>query len=77
MTRAVREIEKLCFEDLDMNRIGIHADVRNERSRAVPERLGYRFEGILRAKLPGTDGVPQDEAVYCLLRAEWEARPGE
>ena len=76
ITKATREIERLCFEDLGMNRIGIHADVRNERSRAVPERLGYRFEGVLRAKLAGADGAPQDEAVYSLLREEWLARDG-
>jgi len=74
MTRAVREIETLAFEDLGMNRIGIHTDVRNRTSRAVAERLGYRLEGVLRAKLAGADGRGKDEAVYSLLRDEWLAR---
>ncbi|MCL1841766.1 MAG: GNAT family N-acetyltransferase [Propionibacteriaceae bacterium] len=76
VTRAVREIETLAFEDLGLNRASIHADVRNQASRAVAERLGYQWEGIMRGGLAGADHVPQDAAVYSLLRDEWLARDG-
>jgi ribosomal-protein-serine acetyltransferase len=48
VTRTVRAIERLCFEDLGLRRVQIRADTQNLRSRAVPERLGYTLEGVLR-----------------------------
>jgi ribosomal-protein-serine acetyltransferase len=74
MTACVRDIEKLAFDDLGLNRVAIHADAANERSRAVAERLGYHLDGVLRGKLVGADGTPRDEVVYSLLRDEWDAR---
>ena len=35
------------------------------------ERLGARFDGILRAHMPGTDGTVRDTAYYSILREEW------
>jgi ribosomal-protein-serine acetyltransferase len=47
VTRAVARLMKHGFEDLGFHRIEIRAAVRNRRSRAVPERLGFRHEGTL------------------------------
>jgi len=74
MTAAVRETERLCFEELGLIRVAIHIDTRNERSRAIPERLGYHQDGILRAQRRDQAGTPHDEVVYSLLRDEWLAR---
>jgi ribosomal-protein-serine acetyltransferase len=53
-------------------RLDIRADVANARSRAVPERLGFTFEGVLRREF--FDGRRYvDQAVYGLLRDEWRA----
>ena len=35
-----------------------HTDVRNERSRAAIERIGGKFEGILRAHRMAADFIP-------------------
>jgi len=70
MTRAVRAVLAKGFGDLGFERLDIRADVGNARSRAVPERLGFHFEGVLRrAELVGQHHV--DHAVYGLLRDEW------
>lgn len=70
MTRAVRAVLAKGFDDLGFARLDIRADVDNARSRALPERLGFRHEGVLRrAFFDGRRYV--DQAIYGLLREEW------
>ncbi|MBI5833912.1 MAG: GNAT family N-acetyltransferase [Armatimonadetes bacterium] len=45
VTEAVRAIAAIGFEALHASRIEIHAEEHNARSRAVPERLGWRHIG--------------------------------
>lgn len=71
VTAAVREIERLCFADLGLERVQIRADVANVRSRAIPERLGYTLEGVLRRSAPSGGGRLTDHAMYSLLKPEW------
>lgn len=47
MTEAVRGICKFAFEELGANRLEICCDEKNLKSRAIPERLGFKLEGIL------------------------------
>ena len=48
MTGCVRRLMQHAFEDLNLNRISIPVAVQNGRSRAIPERLGFQAEGVLR-----------------------------
>jgi ribosomal-protein-serine acetyltransferase len=53
-----------------MHRIEMQCGVDNIRSRAIPERLGFRLEGIRReSHWITTEFV--DHAVYGLLESEW------
>jgi ribosomal-protein-serine acetyltransferase len=61
------------FRTLKLNRIEIRAGVRNRRSRAIPERLGFRHEGTLRQAEWLADRFV-DHAVYGLLVGEWRRR---
>jgi ribosomal-protein-serine acetyltransferase len=70
VTRSARALIAHLFARHAIERIEIRAAVDNERSRAVPERLGFTHEGTLRAAHAVGD-VRKDEAVYGLLRAEW------
>lgn len=47
ITEAVAALEKALFE-IGFHRIAIHCDTTNKRSAAIPKRLGYRLEGVLR-----------------------------
>lgn len=59
--------------DLGLNRVEIRAAVENRRSRAVPERLGFQLEGVIRDAEWLYDHFV-DHAVYSLLQREWQAQ---
>lgn len=61
------------FEVWRVLRVCFHTDVRNERSAAALERLGARFEGILRAHRLAADAIARDSKRYSILAAEWPA----
>jgi ribosomal-protein-serine acetyltransferase len=47
MTRSVQAFLRHAFEEIKLNRLEIRCAVGNERSRAIPERLGFNKEGVL------------------------------
>lgn len=59
------------FEAWQMARVCLHTDERNARSRAAMERLGCKFEGILRAHRLAVDLVPRNSARYSIVATEW------
>jgi N-acetyltransferase len=59
------------FERWKVLRVCLHTDVRNARSRAAIERIGGKFEGILRAHRMAADFIPRDSARYSIIAAEW------
>jgi RimJ/RimL family protein N-acetyltransferase len=61
------------FETWRVHRLVLKTDERNRRSRAAIERLGGRFEGILRSHLPAADGIVRNTAMFSVLAAEWPA----
>jgi len=61
------------FEVWEVLRVCLHTDVRNQRSRAAIERIGGKFEGILRAHRMAADYIPRDSARYSIMASEWPA----
>jgi len=59
------------FEELKVIRVQLKTDARNQRSRSAIERIGGRFEGILRNHMLVRGGVVRDSAYYSLLDTEW------
>jgi RimJ/RimL family protein N-acetyltransferase len=62
---------RYAFESWQVQRVCFHTDVRNERSRAALERIGAKFEGILRAHRMAADFIPRDSCRYSIVQAEW------
>jgi RimJ/RimL family protein N-acetyltransferase len=61
----------LAFEVWKVFRVCLHTDVRNQRSRAAIERIGGKFEGILRAHRLAADFTPRDSARFSIVASEW------
>jgi ribosomal-protein-serine acetyltransferase len=72
MTECCRFLVRYAFLTLDLNCVVIAAATGNQRSRAIPERLGFKFEGVLRER-EELNGTFVDHAVYSQLRAEFDA----
>ena len=61
------------FDRWRVHRVSLMTDARNQRSRQAILRLGARFDGILRAARPASDGAIRDTAAFSILEAEWPA----
>ncbi len=59
------------FDVLQVQRVAFRCDASNLRSAAAIERLGARFEGILRSHRLAPGGGRSDTAVYSILSDEW------
>ena len=68
MTEAVRVLTRFAFERLGANRVEIRMDVRNARSRTIPERLDFVYEGCQRQAAPDVTGQAGDLLVFSLIR---------
>lgn len=73
MTRCVSALVGYAFDVWHLHRLEIRCATGNTRSRAIPERLGFRLDGILREEAWLHDRYV-DHAVYSMLAAEWWAR---
>jgi ribosomal-protein-serine acetyltransferase len=73
VTRSVTALLEYLFDTKRLHRVVIQCGVGNQRSSAIPERLGFAKEGVLRqAQLIGGRWV--DLAVWSMLEEEWRSR---
>ena len=73
VTRACRALVTYGFDVLRLNRVEIYCGTRNDRSRRVPERLGFTQEGVLRQAEWLHDHF-QDLVLYSMLAEEWKEK---
>ncbi|MGD0668061.1 MAG: GNAT family protein [Bryobacteraceae bacterium] len=70
VTRSVVALLDYLFEEMRLHRVVIQCGVGNHRSCAIPERLGFTREGVLRqAERVGARWV--DLATWSMLEDEW------
>ncbi|MBX0333175.1 GNAT family N-acetyltransferase [Pontibacter sp. HSC-14F20] len=70
MIRSCSALIAQAFEQMGMNRIQIKVGVGNSKSSHIPQRLGFKLEGIERAG-EWLQGRFIDLEVYSLLKREW------
>jgi RimJ/RimL family protein N-acetyltransferase len=61
------------FGALDCIAVEFRTSAHNLRSRAAIERLGAKFDGVLRSHAFNQDGSLRDTYVYSITAAEWPA----
>ena len=59
------------FETWQLLRVCLHTDARNTRSRVAIERIGGKFEGVLRSHRMAADFIARDSYRYSIVAAEW------
>ena len=69
VTRACRAMIEYAFDELEMNRVEIRFSTENTKSAAIPERLGFMREGLLR-QADVLHGRAHDFLIYGLLADE-------
>lgn len=70
MTECAAAVTRMAFQQLGARRVEIRMDTRNERSRAIPERLGFRHEGTYRNIGVDQAGKPFDRHVFALVDSD-------
>lgn len=71
MTLCTKALIQYVYEEYDIHRIEIRMSTKNKKSRAIPIRLGFTQEGILRSD-ECLQGEFSDSYVYSLLREEYD-----
>ena len=71
VTKSCRVLTNYAFDELKLNRIEMHCGVENKRSRKIPEKLGFREEGVIRQAGWLHDRFV-DFVIYGILANEWE-----
>lgn len=69
MALCVQALAESGFREYGLNRIEIACATGNAKSRIIPERLGFKLEGVLRES-EFLNGRHVDQAIYSLLASE-------
>ena len=72
ITQCNRALVEHSFDNLKMQRIEIRAAASNLRSRAVPERLGFKLAGQFKDAHPLPGERIDDLVVYAISAEEWK-----
>lgn len=70
-TKACACLIEHTFSDLQLHKVEIHVAPKNFKSKAIPERLGFTREGMIR-DYELLNGEYHDRVIYGLLESEWE-----
>lgn len=73
ISAACRLLIDDAFEEWELNRVEIHCAPANTKSCAIPKRLGFEFEGVLR-QAQFVDGRYLDTNVFAMLAEDWKGR---
>lgn len=71
MTTCCKEILKHGFNLMGLNKIEVRARIDNVKSIAIPVRLGFKQEGVLR-QVDFNNNRYYDHVVYGMLKDEWK-----
>ncbi|HEX4850999.1 MAG TPA: GNAT family N-acetyltransferase, partial [Puia sp.] len=61
-----------CFEKLTAVRVQFRTDENNIRSRKAIEKIGGKFEGVIRNDMLRENGTRRNSAYYSIIEDEWK-----
>jgi RimJ/RimL family protein N-acetyltransferase len=71
-SEAVKSVLKFAFTNLKLRRINLTCNEKNEGSKSIAKKFGFKLEGIIRkAHMPVSTGKIADKYYYGLLKEEW------
>ena len=71
VTETVTALVSVAFETMGARRLEIRCSPQNSRSRAIPERLGFHLDGVLREGGISGTGELEDKMIWSLLASEY------
>jgi RimJ/RimL family protein N-acetyltransferase len=74
-TEATAALTRVAFEISGVDRVEIRVDPANTTSLAIPRRLGFEEEGVLRRRLPAGDDGLADVTIFSLFADEAAKTP--
>lgn len=74
MTRCCAALLNYLFHEIELHRVVIRCATGNTRSCAIPERLGFRRDGLER-EAEWVDGKWLDLWIWSMLAKDWPAEP--
>ena len=76
-TEASAALTRVAFDVCEVDRVEIRVDPANERSLAVPQKLGFTQEATLHRRLPPSEGQEglRDVVVFTLFRSALPESP--
>lgn len=74
MTKACKAMMSYAFDEWHLNKVEIHCAIDNTQSCAIPQRLGFTLEGIIRQAEWLYDHYV-DLKIFGMLESEWRRVP--
>lgn len=74
---ATMAMMRVGFEVDQVDRIEIHCAPVNERSFAIPEKLGFEHEATLKRRIVDSEGAYQDTMVWTLFASNYDGCPAQ
>lgn len=71
-TEAASALIRIAFEVENVERVEIHCDLRNKRSAAIPERLGFVLEAVTRENERLSNGDHKMRMIWVLFKDEYK-----
>ena len=70
VSQSMKSLIDFCFNELNLNKLEIWCAVENVRSNKIPQKLGFKHEGVLRQVEKNTSGF-LDVNVWGMIKNEW------
>ena len=73
ITKSCERLIEYAFKNMGLHRISVKMDAQNNKSKSIPSRMGFSYEGTLRQDRFRKNRF-RDTELYSLLKNEWEKR---